>query len=117
MSRNKKNSASMKRMCERLALVLRHVYAGDVKALSDAMGYSYQTTLRKALTTHTTFPDLERFNTLMETPARGCIVPNLNWLVNGVENPLLHIAGDKVVAQITFGEYVDKFSSQRKGSG
>lgn len=99
----------MKRMCERLSELLHHVYAGDVKALSEAMGYSYETTLRKALNSQETFPDVERFNTLMEHPAQGCIIPNLNWLVNGVERPLLEISKGKVVDQITFGDFVNRY--------
>lgn len=97
----------MRIMCDRLGQILRYVYAGDMAALSAAMGYASEATLRKALGSAGTFPDLERFNALMKHPAPGCVVPNLNWLVNGIEKPLLQIDKGEVVRQLTFGNYVD----------
>jgi len=111
MPRVKKNAQAMKGMCERLRQVLQHVYAGDTAALSEAMGYASEATLRKALSSGDTFPDLERFNALMKHPAKGCVVPNLNWLVNGIEQPLLQIQNGRVVKQLTFGNFVDFFLS------
>ena len=104
----------MRGMCARLAQLMHYVYAGDARALSRSMGYSYETTLRRALNNQDTFPDLERFNVLMKSPAPGGVVPNLNWLVNGVEEPLLQLREGRVVKQLSFGTFVQAFPTARR---
>jgi hypothetical protein len=104
----------MKSMCARLAQLMHYVYADDARALSRSMGYAYETTLRRALSSQDTFPDLERFTALMKSPARGGVVPNLNWLVNGVEEPLLQVRDGRVVKHLSFGAFVQAFPTVRR---
>jgi len=101
----------MRAMCVRLAQLLQHVYVGDAGAMSRAMGYGSETTLRQALRNQDTFPDVERFTAFMKSPARGGVVPNLNWLVNGIEQPLLQVRGGRVVRQLSFGTFIDRYPS------
>lgn len=108
MPRVKKDAEAMAAMCARLAKLVQYVYGGNSHELSRAMGYGSITTLRKALRDHDTFPDVERFNVLMKSPAKGGVIPNLNWLVNGVEQPLLQVRNGSVVRQLTFGTLIDE---------
>lgn len=112
MARVKKHSKTMQEMCGRLEELLKYLYGDDLARMQGLMKYRHQSTLRKALNTRDSFPDLERFNFLAKHPVHGCVVPNMNWVVNGIEEPLLQIDKDgKVSNRLTFGTYIDRYRS------
>ncbi len=122
MPRVKKNSEAMREMCGRLERLLKYLYGGDVGRMQGLMQYGHQSTLKKALATQDSFPDVERFHFLLQHPVHGCIVPNMNWIVSGMEKPLLRLTEDgKVSEGLSFGTYIDQYQQQitkeaRRGS-
>lgn len=94
-------------MCERLAALIKHVYDGDVGRVAALMQYQTESTLRKALLDHTSFPDVERLHFLVEASTRDEVVPNMNWLLNGLELPLLKLKRGQIIGQLSFGQWLD----------
>jgi hypothetical protein len=107
MVRVVKDLAVREEMCERLAELIKNVYDDDVGRVAALMQYKTESTLRKALLDRASFPDVERLHFLVLATAPDEVVPNMNWLLNGLGQPLLKLQGGEVVGHLSFGEWLD----------
>jgi hypothetical protein len=99
--------AVREQMCERLAALIKHVYNDDVGRVASLMQYKTESTLRRALLDRTSFPDVERLHFLVLATTPKEIVPNMNWLLNGLGLPLLKLKRGQVIGQLSFGQWLD----------
>lgn len=88
MARSQKNAVLRMDMCSRLqALAEKHLKI-SMRDLSDKLGYSNTTVLRRAWKGEV-FPDTERLAILATIKTKTDRIPNIHWLITGEGTPLI----------------------------
>lgn len=88
MARSQKNAVLRMDMCSRLqALAEKHLKI-SMRDLSDKLGYSNTTVLRRAWKGEV-FPDTERLAILATIKTKTDRTPNIHWLITGEGPPLI----------------------------
>lgn len=90
MARSQKDAILRMAMCHRFqALAEKHLKI-SVKDLSDRLGYSNTTVLRRVWKGEV-FPDTERLAMLATIKTSRDYAPNIHWLITGEGNPMIAI--------------------------
>lgn len=115
MARSQKDEILRRAMCQRLQELAENHLKMPMKVLSDKLGYSNTTVLRRAWKGEV-FPDTERLATLATLKTQSQLVPNIHWLITGEGQPLIDASPKRISSKKTLIKVVNSLTKSKADS-
>jgi hypothetical protein len=115
MARSQKNEVLRRAMCRRLQELTDNHLKMSIRALSDKLGYSNTTVLRRVWKGEV-FPDTERLATLATLRTQAQLVPNIHWLITGEGLPVIDPQSKRNSSKKTLIKVVNSLTNSKADS-
>lgn len=102
-------------MCRRLQELTDNHLKMSIRALSDKLGYSNTTVLRRVWKGEV-FPDTERLATLATLRTQAQLVPNIHWLITGEGLPVIDPQSKRNSSKKTLIKVVNSLTNSKADS-